>query len=162
MPLVADSSPLILLGSTGQIAFLRPLYGEVLVPPAVWDEVFRDGGTRPGAVAIAAQPWIRRRAISPVPSTAARLGGMGAGESAALALAATLSPPPFLLVDDRRARREADRLSVPTVGTGGILVLAKRAGLVAQVKPRLDVLRDAGWYASSGVIDSLLRSAGEA
>ena len=38
MPAVSNSSPLIFLAAIGQFQLLHEIYGEILVPPAVWRE----------------------------------------------------------------------------------------------------------------------------
>lgn len=40
MIVVSDASPLIALLSVGRFDVLQKLFGEVLIPPAVYDEVF--------------------------------------------------------------------------------------------------------------------------
>ena len=58
-PVVADSTPIIALAGLGQLALLRRLFGEVLVPPAVWAELTR-GERRPGGIQdLAAAPWVK-------------------------------------------------------------------------------------------------------
>lgn len=37
-PVILNSTPLIALFQLGQLEWLHTLFGEVLVPPAVWDE----------------------------------------------------------------------------------------------------------------------------
>ena len=49
--IVADSSPLIFLAIIEQLELLPQLYQQVLLPPAVWDEVTVQG-VLPGAQAV--------------------------------------------------------------------------------------------------------------
>ena len=43
MIVVSDAGPLIYLGSVGQLALLHALFGRVIVPRQVWDEVVGTG-----------------------------------------------------------------------------------------------------------------------
>jgi predicted nucleic acid-binding protein len=43
MAVVADSSPLIYLAALSDFYFLKELFGSVLIPPAVYREVVRQG-----------------------------------------------------------------------------------------------------------------------
>ena len=85
---------------------------------------------------------------------------LGAGETDALALALELNPDRILL-DDRQARRLGASFELPIVGTAGILLDAKRAGLVTEVKPSLEALLRVGFYISVPVLEQILTDAGE-
>jgi uncharacterized protein len=50
---------------------------------------------------------------------------------------------------------------VETVGSGGVLVLAKRQGLIPLVRPVLDELRVAGLHLSERAYREILVKAGE-
>ncbi len=65
------------------------------------------------------------------------------------------------VVDDLAARRCAQVLGIQTLGSGGLLVLAKRRGLINSVKGRVQRLRDAGLYLSDSVVQLLISEAGE-
>ena len=43
MRVVSNTSPLINLAWIGQLDLLRELYGELLIPEAVWDEIVTQG-----------------------------------------------------------------------------------------------------------------------
>ena len=68
---------------------------------------------------------------------------LGAGETAVLS-SALLDPEAVCVLDDRVARDCAAVFHLPTVGTAGVLVRAKRAGLLEAVGPELAALRAAG------------------
>lgn len=51
--------------------------------------------------------------------------------------------------------------ALPHVGTCGLLVLAKRAGLVTAVRPLLEQLLSAGYFLSPALMADTLRLAGE-
>jgi hypothetical protein len=51
-------------------------------------------------------------------------------------------------MDDLAARKEAQRRSLPVMGTVGILIVAKQKGLIASVKEALDNLVANGTYIS--------------
>jgi predicted nucleic acid-binding protein len=47
---IADSSPFIHLSAIGRVDLLRDLYGQIIMPPAVWQEVVVAGQGRPGEI----------------------------------------------------------------------------------------------------------------
>ena len=65
-------------------------------------------------------------------------------------------------MSQRRGRQLARERGLPVVGTGGVLVAAKRRGLVQHVAPILENLAQAGYFFSAGLRREILRLAGEA
>jgi predicted nucleic acid-binding protein len=153
---VSDSSPLILYARIGRLDLLGDVFGEVIVPPAVWDEAVTAGSGRPGADAIRRAPWIRRMAVARDEPVRTLLASLGPGEAEAIALWAELERPGPLLLDDRKARAAAVRLGIPVLGTAGALLRAKDHGLISAVRPLLDDLRAAGLYLSEPAARELL------
>jgi predicted nucleic acid-binding protein len=58
--------------------------------------------------------------------------------------------------DDLMTRRKT------VVGTAGVLLLAEKDGLIAEVRPLLDCLIESDFRISTAVCDTVLRTAGEA
>jgi uncharacterized protein len=87
-------------------------------------------------------------------------GGLGQGELKAMALYKTLHAD-YLLLDDKRARKIAKLNNINITGSQGILLLAKHKGLISQIKPFLDRLRDSGIYVSEHIIQRTLQLANE-
>jgi len=69
--------------------------------------------------------------------------GLGPGETAVLALAQKL-PRCTAILDDAAARDCAKALSVSLIGTLGVVLRAKKRGLVPEASQVLKALRDAG------------------
>ena len=86
--------------------------------------------------------------------------GLGAGETAVLSHALA-NPPLRAMIDDMDARRCAKTLNIPMLGTGGLLVLAKRRGLLPSVGEGIARLRDAGLWLSDDIVRILKAQAGE-
>ncbi len=59
------------------------------------------------------------------------------------------------LVDDRAARKCAATLNIKTLGTVGILLLAKKRGLIDSVSAALKQLQNAGLYISDEIVELL-------
>ena len=160
MPAVSDSSPLILLSAIGQLDLLHRLFGEVVIPTAVWREVVEAGRGRAGAAEIARVGWVRRQAL-PGGILPPRLALLDRGEAEVIALAGALPPGTTVVLDDLPARRMAGALKLSVTGTGGVLVLAKQEGLITEVRSSLGALRAAGLYLNDAAADLLLFLAGE-
>ena len=159
MKLVVDASPLIVLFKSELAHLLPQLSVETLVPVAVWDEVLAGGESDPAAQALPAVGWARRVEVTsshPIITT----WNLGAGESEVLNLAHSLSGY-RAMVDDAAARACARTLGISMIGTGGLLVIAKRRGLISSVETALQTVRDAGLWLSDDVARLLTQQAGE-
>ncbi len=157
--IIADSSPLISLAIVEQLELLPQLYERVLIPPAVWDEVTVQGAGLPGSLAVSQVAWFDIQA--PDPAILQPLSILvDRGEAEAIALAQSI-PDSIVMLDDAKARRVAERFGIRRIGTLGILRRAKKAGLVAELKPFIEQLRDNGIYISPNLIAAVLRDVGE-
>jgi hypothetical protein len=103
---VSDAGPLIYLGGVGHLVLLHDLFGRVIVPKQVWDEVVSTSVERPGRLAVAAASWIDVRTPAPSRRTENLARVLDAGEAAAIGLCHELGAD-LLLCDDLEARRAA-------------------------------------------------------
>jgi predicted nucleic acid-binding protein len=128
MIVVADASPLNYLIQIQCDILLPKLFGKVLVPAAVIEEL-RHPAT-PSAVGSwlsQAPPWIEVLAVTARVDSTLEL--LDPGEREAIQLAQELHAD-LLLIDDRRGRLEAKRRAIPTTGTLGVLLEAQKRGLI--------------------------------
>ena len=82
------------------------------------------------------------------------------GEAEAIALALELGADE-LLIDERLGRREALRLRLSITGLLGVLLVAKRRGLVAMIRPVMDALMTQAGFRLSEQLYTVLVAAGE-
>lgn len=157
--IVVDSSPLIALARIDQLVLLPQLASQILTPPAVWHEIIVRGRGLPGAYEVSQVTWLELR--SPDPFLVQSLSILvDPGEAEAIALAQTL-PNSLLLLDDSRARKVAERVNVKCIGTVGILLRARREGLITELRPYLEALRTHHIYVRQELIEAVLKKVGE-
>jgi predicted nucleic acid-binding protein len=125
---------------------------ELLVLGAVWNGVVSRTYDDPVTRGRPQSFWARKTATTDDPAVTA--WSLGAGETAVLSLSLH-SPGYTAIVDDRAARRCARFLAVRTMGTAGIVVLAKREGLIASVEDALRLLQGAGLWLCKDLIAAL-------
>lgn len=153
MIVVSDASPLIALASIGELSLLHRLYGEVLVPEAVYREATASRPSAPGAMEVRGAAWITVRAVKDRVLVVALSLDLDPGEAEAIVLAVETDAE-LLLMDERRGRIAATRLGRRVVGVLGALSDAKRRGLVPAVRPLLDALAaDAGFRTARNYTD---------
>lgn len=157
---VSDTSPIRGLTHLGRLELLRALFGEVLIPPAVEQEL-RRATRRFAPLDIERFHFLTIRSPSNSALVAKLAQGLDAGESEAIALALEAGAESVLL-DERRGRAAAKRLGLVPVGIMGILLQAKTLGLVPAIRPLLQNLRDnTGFFISETLLNEVTRRAGE-
>jgi predicted nucleic acid-binding protein len=155
----ADASPVIGLAAAGAFAVLRELYGTVTITRLVKDEVAR-GADLPGARELEdamRAGWIR---VAPTPLETWRFAELDAGEASTLALASAHEGA-LVLMDDARGRAQAAALGLEVLDVADVLLAAKRAGLVAAVRPLVARLTQRGFTLRPDARLALLRAADE-
>ena len=83
------------------------------------------------------------------------------GEAAVIQLALETTNSE-ILIDEKKARRLAVSVyGLSVLGIGGLLLRAKKRGLVVQVKPVFEQIRNNGYFISDRLMDGILKAAGE-
>ena len=157
--LVADSGPLIALAGISHLHLLPQLYSRIAAPLAVIPEIRVGEHLSPGHRFLDDIPWLECME-SPQPPDSLSIV-LGRGEAEAITLA-RLHADSLLLLDDHQARRAAEALGLSITGTAGILVRAKKEGMVETVGPLLHKMREQGYFLSDVVIQYACRQAKEA
>lgn len=153
MIVVSDTSPLCYLVLIGRHALLKQLYGRVVIPHAVLDEL-----THPRAPEVvrnwaAALPdWIEVRSPQRID---AELAPFDPGEASAIALARELQAS-ILLIDERAAVRFARHEGFFVTGILSVLVDAANDGLIS-LADALAALEETNFHRSSTLFAETLR-----
>ena len=159
---VANSSVFIALSGIGQIELLFQRFPEgILIPQAVWHEVVEAGRGQPGSEEVAAASWITVCEVKDEALVSLLSMELDKGEAEAIALCYEQQAE-IVLLDEKDARRVARRLGLSVLGTVGILIWAKRAGLIASLREQLDALGTHGdFWLSQAVREKALHAVGE-
>lgn len=154
---VSDAGPLISLARLDLLILLQHLFEEVQVPDAVIGECM----ARPGnADTVRISAAIDSGLLQPCTTPAMKLPGLELGECAAIARALEIGAA--LLMDERAARAQAASLGLAVTGTLGVLVRARRRGLVGPLAPLIAALRASGQRLGHQVVAQALTDVGEA
>jgi predicted nucleic acid-binding protein len=140
---VVNASPLIVLAKAGLARVLDELAPDWCVPEAVVRDVLQAGPGDAGRELAERLPEHRRCRVA-IPEIIASWD-LDPGESEVLAWALAHRGHEAV-VDDKAARTCARHLGIPCCGTVGVLVRAKRRGVLPAVRPALAAVRAAGLY----------------
>ena len=156
-PVVSNTTPLISLGELGLLDVLRALYEELWIPPAVFSEYQAGMPSHAARPSLSGFSWISVHPVSPDPAVPVTLD---AGESEAITLARVANAR-LILMDEQRGRAVAKRLGLLVTGSIGILLEAKRQGIIPSVRPYLDQMIAQGRRLGSHLYTQALSLAGE-
>ncbi len=159
--IVSDSSPIISLARTKKLHLIQDVYGKIIIPVGVYDEIVTKGKGKPGAEEVKHATWISFREIKNQAEVKKLMQefNLGLGESEAIVLAQELKAD--LLVDDWDAIREARRRGIEIASTHLILVEAKRKNLIRSVKEELEELIAFGFRTTPELVKKTLQKAEE-
>jgi predicted nucleic acid-binding protein len=131
----------------------------MVIPAAVVAEVCAEPHRDAGQDWLRSQAQVHVRDVGPI-DPVIKTWDLGLGESKVLTWARN-NPGSEAILDDRAARNCAISLGIPVRGTLGVILLAKRDGLLTDVRMVFAQLQEAGLRISPAVLDTALELAGE-
>ena len=130
MKVICNTTPFIALSSIDQIGLLKDIYSSIIVPRAVIKEINEGGKIL--VPDLTAFDWIE--VIPNITNVENRLlFQLDYGEQQVLLNALKLKSD-LVLIDDKTARNIAEYIGINVKGTLGVLVEAKRKGLISSFK----------------------------
>ncbi len=156
---VINASPFIILCKSGLIEILPKLFTEIYMPETVSTEIIEGSDIATEKFYDVEETWLTRCLVSPVEDVI--VWNLGGGETEVLSFAFANDSEFTALLDDRAARKCAVTLGIKTLGTAGILILAKKRNLIKNVSVELGKLRNAGLWLSDEVFNAALKEANE-
>lgn len=154
---VSNTGPIIALAHIGQIDILRRIFGQVLIPIAVRAEIQDETSL----AALNDADWIMVGEVKDTLAVQLLREELDAGESEAIILARE-NQAALIFLDERAATRKARSIGLQSIGTLGILLIAKEKGIVTELNPLLTSLRLEGFHMSDTLYNQILHSADEA
>lgn len=158
--IVINSSPAInLTAALGSLELLANLYGTVIVPHAVFQELKAGATKDQTAQLLRTTPGVEIRPQSVViPAWLTSI--LDAGEAAVIHTALQESIATVIL-DDLKARRAARSAGLEVTGSLGVLVQAKKVGRLPSLRVAIAGLQARGVWLAREVVEQALRLAGE-
>lgn len=129
MIVVSDTSPIINLAIIGRLDILPALFGKIVIPLEVFEEITVQGAGMPGADEVRQSSWVEVRKCSNITFIQALQFQVDPGEAEAIGLALELNAS-LILIDERLGRQLAKAYHLPIMGLLGVLKIAKGKGLI--------------------------------
>lgn len=147
--IISDTSCFIILTNIGELEILQKVYGEIFTTIDIANEY---GEALPEWVEIVSVKDKYRQLLLEMQ--------IDKGESSAIALALE-TPNCTLILDDYKARKIADRLSINYTGTIGVIIKAKLKGIIPSIKPLLEKIKQTDFRLSADIELQALKEANE-
>ncbi len=137
---------------------LLKLFSNIHIPQSVISEVTNPDYEDESVSGVINAEWAKKEKIKILTEISA--WDLGSGESEVLTFAFQ-NPGFHAILDDKATRRCAKTLGIKILGTGGLVILAKRRGLITSVTHGLEKLRQSGLWISDDLEKLLLKEADE-
>ena len=157
---IVNSTPIISLCHIGKLGLLKQLYGEVLIPEAVYREISAKQNSVARIELDKSLDWIR---VCKIENEMAKLfykSQLHDGEVEVMILGKE-EEATLLIIDDKNAKRYAKYLTFNVTGTLGVLLKAKKEGYIDLIKPLLCKMVSEGIFIDTRIQDFCLKQAGE-
>ncbi len=144
------------LAMIGRLDIIQKLFGNIIVPNEVYQELVIDGKGKAGSRQIAQAKWIAKRKIRNIKLFQLLKKDLDIGEAAAITLAIEAKAQ-LILLDETDARTVAEIYDLPKTGVIGLLMRAKERRLIQEVKPFLAALRsEANFWIKQNLYEQIL------
>ena len=161
MTVVSNTSPITNLAAVDHLHLLNEIYGIIIIPPAVYEELTDLEYPVPGTAEVQTLKWIEVRQLKNFEQSKAFRQVVDPGEAEAIALALEFKAT-RLLIDEFAGRTLAKSLGLRITGVLGVLLIAKQRGLIPKVRPLLDdLVRQAAFRVSPALYQVVLKEAEE-
>lgn len=158
MIVIADSSFLIGLSKIRKTLLLYKLFHTVHIPQSVHKEVVEAG--KEGSLEISGTDYIVKKPIQDTTLLSFFDHSLGEGEKEVILLGKEMGAD-LLLLDDMKARKIARAVGFTVLGLLGFLVLAKKKGLLPEIRPLVTELKQKGFYIADRLVQSILEEVNE-
>ena len=158
MVVISDTTAISNLYKIGKLNYLKLLFGKVIIPNAVYDELLGIEQSGYDISEIKNAKWLIKTKVKNNKLVSKLHFELDQGESEAIAIAKEKQAD-FLIIDEKKGRQIAEGLGIKTIGIIGILIQLKREKIILKIKPDLDDLRDnAGFWISEKLYRFILKS----
>lgn len=156
--IVSNATPIIAFSRINRLDLFRQVTGAIVIPQEVEKELY--GHRRTDVPALNRSNWIKVRKVKSQADVELLLPSLDQGEAEVIVLSKELGAG-LIIIDELTARKVAIMMGLPVIGAAGLLMHAKRTGLIKEVKPLLDDMILKGIRYKESFYREILKSIGE-
>lgn len=162
MIIISDTTALSNLLRINQLQLLPKLYGNIIIPETVFDELQTLESFNVSIKPINQASWIKIKYVTNrlMLSDLVNKNNLDLGEAEAIALSIELQAN-RLLIDEKKGRTIARQYNLSIVGTLGILLEAKTKGFLSNITKEMDKLLKIGFWIHPTLYKKIQRLAKE-
>ena len=164
MKVMCNTSPIIGLLSIKRFSLLWELFEEVIIPQAVYEELCVENEEYKQEIqeikTSVSQGKISVYQVKNSQMVKAMYGKLHYGELEVIVGAKELDLS-VAIIDEIAARKMAAEFLIDTIGIMGVLFMAKKRGIMKEIRPDMELLRKNGYRISDKLFEEILRKAGE-
>ncbi len=157
--IVVNTSPWIALSLCDQTHLLNKFYEEVYMPHVVKEEVLAGGKQVIGSRELNNSLWLKIEKVVDL-EKAELLYELERGEAEVILLAKEKGIK-HVMIDEKVARLQAKVLGLNVIGTLGLLLKAKKAGILSSIKTHITKILEHGIWIKDEIVEGILKNAGE-
>jgi predicted nucleic acid-binding protein len=157
MIVIADASPLVTLTICDSLDILDKLFNNVKVSQAVYEEVTVGGKLGSDKL----KEYLQGKVIDlDLSSFVIEGNSLDKGELSSIALYKHLQAD-YLLIDEKAGRKVAKLNNIKVIGSLGVLIEAKKKGILKSIKPHIKILKLSQIYFNPNLLDYALKMVNE-
>ncbi|HBD68832.1 MAG TPA: DUF3368 domain-containing protein [Treponema sp.] len=157
---IVNSTPLIILSNINHLDLLKKIYSEIYIPEAVFNEVMEKADSACQQIK-SNTDWIHVCKITDESQKRMYQAKLHAGEVEVMILAQEKPEADLVILDDNAAKKTAKFLGLKVTGSLGIILKAKKTGIIKEVTPLMNQLISNGFYITKEIYDLVKSEAGE-
>lgn len=157
---IVNSTPLIVLSNINYLHLLKDLYKDIYIPQAVYDEVTAKNDSACQQIKNNLN-WIHICKIQDQSQKRMYQAKLHDGEVEVMILAQENQNKVLVIIDDNSAKKTAKYLGLTVTGSLGVILKAKKQGLIHSVITLMNQLIQNGFYITPEVYDFVKDEAGE-
>jgi len=160
MTIICDASSLINLALVNRLGLLKLMFGKVLIPQGVYDEVVIQGSGKIGANQVKASTFIQ--VVQPLNPRHIEhyTNGLSRADAQVIVLAKEQHAD-LIITRDKRLLKRTKQEGLIAITTTELFIEAKHKGFIKKVRPLLDQMKNKGVLIRQATYKETLRQAGE-
>lgn len=133
--IVSNATPIIAFSRINRLDLFHEITGDIMIPQEVFKELYEH--ERADVPVLKRSRWIKVKKVRAQADVKLLLPSLDKGEAEVIILSKELGAG-LVVIDELTARKVAIMMGLPVIGSVGLLLYAKKTGLIKEVKPHLD------------------------